>query len=196
MEQTTTYDDPSEERAHRLSEMLHTVGVPNEVHWDRSPWGVRIWLTDQDGPEYGTPSLYVLTEGTAPVESRPTDWVWNGSLGGFAEGLDDVLNGINMEFLEFGGPVSVVAPIVSLVKMLKAALRTLEFSCEDLAYNPDELPDQCTSHHVRCQLVTRETIHPPVPLYRYTGTWANLRWFLTDCYGYEAGDPPPELRLA
>src|SRR5262245_32638168 len=100
MEQTTTTDD--ERRATELHDLLTAAGVPCVVHQDRSHWGVRIWLTSEDGPEYGTPSLFVLTEGQR-VASRSEDWQWFGCLAGFGERTDTVLEDVMTSFNEWDG---------------------------------------------------------------------------------------------
>lgn len=80
--------DPEETLARSLVEELHKVGVTDAVvHWDRSPWGARIPLTEDRG-EYKTPSLFVLVEGTQKVGENETPH-WFGQLGDFREDGDD-----------------------------------------------------------------------------------------------------------
>lgn len=50
--------------AHDLKDALQRIGVECNVHWDRSPWGVRIGLVPGEYRDatYEEPSLFVLTE--------------------------------------------------------------------------------------------------------------------------------------
>lgn len=99
--ETTTTDDMCEARARALHIELLSRGIDNQVHWDRSPWGVRIWLTHDDGPEYRTPSLFVLTEGERRI-GHPNCWKWVGCLGGFSETTDQTLQDVFIEIVEWG----------------------------------------------------------------------------------------------
>lgn len=94
------------------------------VHWDRSPWGVRIPLTD-DNSEYA-PALYVLTE-NAPVSEDLGGRRWFGQLGGCGpDGDDGDLVDTTFEWLErswLGDNVAVVARAVgALLPILKAGV--------------------------------------------------------------------------
>lgn len=52
--------------AFALEKALNDMAVRAYVHWDRSPWGVRIPLTDDYSED--APALYVLTENEPAVE--------------------------------------------------------------------------------------------------------------------------------
>lgn len=92
------YDDACEARAHEMRDALARYGVESFVHWDRSPWGVRIPLAPSPRPDgediYYQPSLFVLTEGTESLGPRMDNtWVWIGTLGNFSgEDNDDTLS--------------------------------------------------------------------------------------------------------
>lgn len=123
-----TTDDPCEERAHELRRHLVERGIDCVVHWDRSPWGVRIPLTADRG-ELVTPSLYVLTEGLELLwtETRTGrevhGWVWIGALGGFNDEADQIFNDTLLRWtespnLDMGVP-EIADALVPLVKVLK-----------------------------------------------------------------------------
>ncbi len=97
---TTQTQDSAEMRAHDLQAALKARGIASAVHWDRSPWGVRIWLTDEDGPEYATPSVFVLTELTPAY--APNCYKWIVCFGGFDPDIDDSLQDLIMEIPERG----------------------------------------------------------------------------------------------
>lgn len=97
-----TTDEQCRARCEKLEHLLQERGVDCTLYWDyNSPYGVRIWLTREDGPEFRTPSLYVLTEGD---RSPHRDWCWRWflSLGGFAEETDQALQDLFMEIFEWG----------------------------------------------------------------------------------------------
>lgn len=113
---------PDDETAARtLAAVLNGMGVTAFTHWDRSPWGVRIPLTDDDGEH--APALYVLTE-NEPVSAELGGRRWFGQLGGFPDELQDLLTETTFEWLErsfSGDNVSVVARAVSaLVPILES----------------------------------------------------------------------------
>jgi hypothetical protein len=105
MEQTSTHPDLpdlDERRAHLLRFWLKQRGVQAQIHWDRSPWGVRIPLTsdDADRAEYAQPSLFVLTELQTLTQQHIRRIRWSGSLGGFDEEIDDALTYTIFEWIE------------------------------------------------------------------------------------------------
>ena len=119
--------DPTEERARELQALLSTSrGIPCNVHWDRSPWGVRIPLiSDFETNMEDVPALYVLTEGTRTVAGHEGTWVWFGQLAGFGE--DDETSGLSdtvFEWIErhwLGHHVESIAdalePLVPILKL-------------------------------------------------------------------------------
>lgn len=124
-------DDPCELHAHYLRAELKMRGVASDVHRDRSPWGVRIPLTDDDHRrlEYGQPSLFVLTEGGQVVDGQES-WRWFGGLGGFGDELDSWFDDTHLEWYErswAGETVETVADaLVPLVGLLRAGVREME----------------------------------------------------------------------
>lgn len=62
-------------RAHQLKEALRAAGIDCEIHWDRSPWGVRIPLVPGPyrDPTQDQPSLFVLTERRVNISGQ---WAW------------------------------------------------------------------------------------------------------------------------
>jgi hypothetical protein len=117
----TTATDLTEARARELQRLLTERGVPCLVHWDRSPWGVRIPLTASDD-EYA-PALYALTEGTQTVAGHDDTWVWIGQLGNFGEAYEYALYDTEFRWLErhwTGDGVEHVADVlVPLVRILR-----------------------------------------------------------------------------
>lgn len=98
---TTTPITPAipndEEAARTLAAHLHGMGVTAFVHWDRSPWGVRIPLTADESEH--APSLFVLTE-NQPVSEDGGGRRWFGQLGGFHDDLQDDLTETFFEWYE------------------------------------------------------------------------------------------------
>lgn len=112
---------PDDETAARtLAAVLNGMGVTAFTHWDRSPWGVRIPLTDSPDEHY--PALYVLTE-NAPVSHELGGRRWFGQLGNFPDDAQDLLTETTFEWLErswLGDNVNVVArAVAALVPILK-----------------------------------------------------------------------------
>lgn len=97
-----TIKEPGEARAHKMHHLLTERGIDCVVHWDRSPWGVRVWLTHEDGPEYRTPSFFLLCEETHKSPHRSWCWIWTGSFGGFTESLDQTFTEFTIDFPEWG----------------------------------------------------------------------------------------------
>lgn len=115
--------DPTEVRSRQLQTELKYRGVTSFVHWDRSPWGVRIPLIDGQNGECW-PALYVLTEGTSTVAGHEGTWVWHGQLGGF--GKDDETSGLQDTTFEWierywlnDGVESIADALEALVPVLK-----------------------------------------------------------------------------
>lgn len=75
---TRTEDQIKAERLHVA--LFNKEHVTNFVHWDRSPWGVRIPLTHDQG-EFA-PSLYVMTE-LQRFGPGDAGFRWFGQLGNF-----------------------------------------------------------------------------------------------------------------
>lgn len=111
--------DTCEAKARELQDSLTSRGVVSFVHWDRSPWGVRIPLT-ADQSEYA-PALYVLTEGTKMVMSREGQ-AWFGQLGNFGD-VDSALTETMFEWTERawngGGTPDVADALLPLLRILR-----------------------------------------------------------------------------
>lgn len=132
-------DDPTCERAVVLEAMLTEMGIECEVHWDRSPWGVRIPLVNPHRPPWRgldyseVPHLFVLTEGKRDIHTDRTRpwilpelvWQWNLSLGGFAEDVDGVLDGFSGWLREWQdtGAVRDVQDVADVLRVLVPILR-------------------------------------------------------------------------
>lgn len=126
--------DATELRAHIMLAALAERGVRCFLHWDRSPWGVRIPLIDDAfaSPETvsdDNPSLYVLTEGPEPIApgDRPV-WTWRGSLGNFDEDGSNDLNDTMMQWIERNwlddhteSVADMIVPFVQILKLGAAA---------------------------------------------------------------------------
>lgn len=112
-----------EQAAHRLAMVLLGQDVVAYSHWDRSPWGVRIPLTD-DHSEYA-PALYVLTE-NVPISEELGGRRWFGQLGNFPDALQDDLYDTTFEWLERsfnGDDVDAVAKaLCAFVPILKTGV--------------------------------------------------------------------------
>lgn len=118
--------DPTEAKARKLHEFLSARGVTCFVHWDRSPWGVRIPLVDlPTGDDFGEylPSLYVLTEGTQTVAGKDNTWLWIGQLGNFADAQMDVLYDTGFRWIERHWAGAHTASVADMIVPLLDILR-------------------------------------------------------------------------
>lgn len=88
-----------EQRARDLHAALGRIGVESEVHWDRSPWGVRIGLVEGEFKEYEQPSLFVLHESDVNIAGQ---WAreWTVSLGQFGSDENLVFDNLFGHILE------------------------------------------------------------------------------------------------
>lgn len=112
--ETPETPEPHEGWANELQAALTRLGVDSNVHWDRSPWGVRIGLVDgtYDDPTYDQPSLFVLIESMEDVAGNDAKR-WDLALGNFGE--DSILEEMTGTILErpwLGEDVNDVAKVV------------------------------------------------------------------------------------
>jgi len=133
---THTEPDPTEIQARALYGVLAERGVTNFLHWDRSPWGVRIPLTD-DTDEFA-PALFVMTEGTQRGVLGHDVWAWFGVLGGLA-GLENLTDGLTLRWAECESQsvqavADLLVPLVSLLRIGVGAALAHEL--------PTRLPEQ------------------------------------------------------
>jgi hypothetical protein len=124
LQNTEPLYDPCQTRAYAMKRHLSALGVVSYVHWDRSPWGVRIPLTE-DHTEFG-PSLFVLTEGQQHGYADHFDnvWVWQGQLAYFPEDdpaspdlIETSFTWAERHWLD-AGTESVAAYVAPLVRLL------------------------------------------------------------------------------
>jgi hypothetical protein len=110
-------DELHKSYAHDLKAALLRIDIEAVVHWDRSPWGVRIGLVDGQYRDatYEQPSLFVLTESRKMIGPY---WAqeWTLSLGNFGEegqtSFDDIFSTI-YERPQFGETPDTIASTIS-----------------------------------------------------------------------------------
>jgi hypothetical protein len=116
-----TADAACEARARELADELRKLGVSCHVHWDRSPWGVRVPLVDDDSE--WVPALYVLTEGTEELAGMADTWVWFGVVGNFGDAADNQLCDTGFRWHERHWCNEGVAPVAERVATITSILR-------------------------------------------------------------------------
>lgn len=114
-----TDTDSDELLARQFVDHLRAVGLTDAVlHWDRSPWGARIPLTEERG-EYQTPSLFVLIDGTRTDASGREVPQWIGALGGFDQDVDDTLQSVFIKFFHEQSLTELATTVNTFVTILK-----------------------------------------------------------------------------